>query len=165
MQYAAEKDEKEMGMAEKEDDKGFSVKDRRFFSDTGEPRPAGEEKEAGGGAAKEEKPGREKPVKDTAGKPDGEKPEAEKKEYAYPEVNFSYFVLSLHTSALFHFGDFQDPASGETEKNVGAAKQTIDILAMLKEKTAGNLSENERHLLDSVLFELRMRFVKESGRS
>ncbi|HOP35568.1 MAG TPA: DUF1844 domain-containing protein, partial [Syntrophales bacterium] len=160
-----EKDKKEMDMAEKEEDKGFSVKDRRFFSETGESRPAEEKTAAGGGEEKEETPGREEPKKEKAGKPDGEKPKEAQKEYAYPEVNFSYFVLSLHTSALFHFGDFQDPASGETEKNIGAAKQTIDILAMLKEKTAGNLSENERHLLDSVLFELRMRFVKESGRS
>ncbi len=152
-------------MAEKEEDKGFSVKDRRFFSETGESRPAEEKTAAGVGEEKEETPGREEPKKEKAGKPDGEKPKEAQKEYAYPEVNFSYFVLSLHTSALFHFGDFQDPASGETEKNIGAAKQTIDILAMLKEKTAGNLSENERHLLDSVLFELRMRFVKESGRS
>jgi len=154
-----------MDMAEKEEDKGFSVKDRRFFSETGESRPVEEEKEAGGRAAKEETPGREEPKKERAGKPAGEKLKEAQEEYTYPEVNFSYFVLSLHTSALFHFGDFQDPDSGETEKNIEAAKQTIDILAMLKEKTAGNLSENERHLLDSVLFELRMRFVKESGRS
>ncbi|MBT8489579.1 MAG: DUF1844 domain-containing protein [Deltaproteobacteria bacterium] len=79
-----------------------------------------------------------------------------------PEINFATFLLSLHTSVLYHFGDFQDPATGETARNLPAAKQTIDILAMLKGKTTGNLDEDEQSLVDGILYELRMRYMKES---
>jgi len=145
-------------MTEKEEDKGFSVKDRRIFSESGEPRAEEGEKEI----RKEKSKAEEQAKQDQPGQQAGKQAE-DKRDFAYPEVNFSHFVLSLHTSALYHFGDFQDPSSGETEKNLQAAKQTIDILSMLKEKTAGNLTENEQRLLEGALFELRMRFVKESG--
>lgn len=147
-------------MSEKEDDKGFSVKDRRSFSESGEPRAGEGEKIS---KEKEEKAREEGQEKNDQPGERKEKPEEGKRGFAYPEINFSHFVLSLHTTALFHFGDFQDPSSGETAKNLQAAKETIDILSMLKEKTGGNLTQNEQHLLDSVLFELRMRYVKESG--
>lgn len=142
-------------MAEKEEDKGFSVKDRRVFSQEGAVREDAEP-EAAGGERKEE-PSRRREAPEEGGK--GE----EKLETPWPEMNFSGFVLSLHTSALFHFGDFQDPRSGERKVDLDAAKQTIDILSMLKEKTAGNLTENEQRLIDGALFELRMRYVKEKG--
>ena len=64
---------------------------------------------------------------------------------------------------MFHFGDFPDPVSKKAERNLAAAKQTIDILGMLQTKTTGNLDENEKSLLDGLLFELRMRYVKEKG--
>jgi hypothetical protein len=69
----------------------------------------------------------------------------------------------LSTSALFHFGDFPDPEGGKTEKNLPAAKQTIDILDMLNEKTKGNLNENENNLIQGALYELKMRYVKEKA--
>ena len=81
----------------------------------------------------------------------------------YPPVNFTNFVLSLSTSALFHFGDFPDSEGGETQKNLPAAKQTIDILDMLNEKTKGNLDKNENNLIQGVLYELKMRYVKENA--
>jgi hypothetical protein len=64
---------------------------------------------------------------------------------------------------MYHFGDFPDPVSRKAEKNLIAAKQTIDILGLLQTKTEGNLDENEKSLLDGLLFELRMRYVKEKG--
>jgi hypothetical protein len=78
-----------------------------------------------------------------------------------PEINFSSFIFSLSTSAMYHFGDFPDPVTKEGNRNLPAAKQTIDILSILKTKTEGNLDENEKQLLDGMLYELRMRFVKE----
>ncbi len=75
-------------------------------------------------------------------------------------MNFSTFILSLHTSALFHLGLIADPRTNETVKNLPAAKQTIDILDMLEKKTKGNLDEEERKLLEGVLFELKMAYVK-----
>lgn len=75
-------------------------------------------------------------------------------------VSFSGFVLSLVTTAAVHFGDYPDPVTGETKApNIDGARQMIEILAMLEEKTRGNLSAQERSLLDQVLYELRVRFV------
>ena len=77
-----------------------------------------------------------------------------------PKVDFSTFVLSLGTTALYQLGAVPDPASGETvEADPLVAQQTIDTLEMIRDKTRGNLDEEERKLIDSLLYELRMRFV------
>jgi len=79
------------------------------------------------------------------------------------EVTFVGFVLSLAHTAAFHFGDVQDPATGQTAQlNLGAAQQIIDILALLEEKTRGNLTAEERQLLEQLVYELRLRFVEAS---
>ena len=76
-------------------------------------------------------------------------------------VNFVGFVLSLAHTAAVHFGDVVDPVSGaKAEPNLVAAQQMIDILALMEEKTRGNLTAEERQLIDQVLFELRLRFVE-----
>ncbi|MDA3895411.1 MAG: DUF1844 domain-containing protein [Desulfobacteraceae bacterium] len=82
-------------------------------------------------------------------------------DFAMPEINFSTFMLSLNSSALVHLGIQTDPTSGSTSENLLLAKQTIDILAMLDEKTKGNLSEDEKRLLTNILYELRMLYVKQ----
>jgi hypothetical protein len=77
------------------------------------------------------------------------------------QVTFIGFVLSLAHTAAFHFGDVPDPATGKNgEANLGAAKQLIEILALLEEKTRGNLSAEERQLLEQLVYELRMRYVE-----
>lgn len=81
-----------------------------------------------------------------------------------PAIDFATFVLSLGTSAFYHMGLAPDPASGEkSEPNLPLARQTIDTLEMLAEKTRGNLDPEESRLLESLLYELRMRFVEVSG--
>jgi ABC-type lipoprotein export system ATPase subunit len=80
---------------------------------------------------------------------------------AQPEVNFSSFILSLGSSALFHFGEIPDPVSGAQQRNLDLARQTIDILVVLRDKTTGNLSEEESRLLESLLHDLQMRYVQE----
>ena len=83
-----------------------------------------------------------------------------------PAISFIAFVLSLAHTAAVHFGDIPDPATGEkTQVNLPAAQQMIDILALLEEKTRGNLTAEERQLLDQMLFELRMRYIAASGRT
>ena len=82
-------------------------------------------------------------------------------DFAMPAINFSTFILSLNSSTLVHLGIQTDPTSGNTSENLLLAKQTIDILAMLDEKTKGNLSEDEKRLLTHVLYELRMLYVKQ----
>jgi hypothetical protein len=132
-------------MEEEKKDKGFTIRDRRRFEESGELKKGADEKQAADPA---------KPREDTVRESRGEAQDL-------PEIDFSTFIFSLSTSALFHFGDFPDPSTQKAEKNLLAAKQTIDILGMLKEKTRGNLESAEEELLDNFLFELRMRYVKE----
>lgn len=77
-----------------------------------------------------------------------------------PAIDFATFVLSLSHSALVHLGDAPDPSGGAPKKDVAMAKQTIDLLAVLQEKTAGNLTGEEERLLDQVLYDLRLRYVE-----
>ena len=80
------------------------------------------------------------------------------------EVTFVGFVLSLAHTAAVHFGDIPDPATGRpAPANLPAAQQLIDILALLEEKTRGNLKAEERQLLEQVLYELRMRYLQGAG--
>ena len=78
-----------------------------------------------------------------------------------PGLSFVEFVIGLATNAAVHFGDIPDPLSGEQklEPNLDGATQVIEILSLLELKTRGNLTSEERQVLEQVLFELRMRFV------
>ncbi|HEX9830240.1 MAG TPA: DUF1844 domain-containing protein [Thermodesulfobacteriota bacterium] len=78
------------------------------------------------------------------------------------QMDFSTFVLSLNASALIHLGEIPDPHSKERSINLPAAKHTIEILEIIKNKTKGNLNGEEEKLLDDVLFNLRMKFVKDT---
>jgi uncharacterized protein DUF1844 len=82
---------------------------------------------------------------------------------AEQQLTFVSFVISLASSAAIHFGDLPDPSGQKTEPNLEGAAQMIEILALLEEKTRGNLTAEERQLLEQVLYELRMRFVQASG--
>ena len=76
------------------------------------------------------------------------------------DLSFTTFVVSLASSAAIHFGDLPDPSTGErAEMNLEGAAQMIDILTLLEEKTRGNLTIEERQVLEQVLYELRLRFV------
>jgi len=78
-------------------------------------------------------------------------------------VTFVGFVLSLAHTAAYHFGDVPDPVTGQSgSANLAAAQQIIDILSLLEEKTRGNLTAEERQLLEQLLYELRMRYVEAS---
>jgi hypothetical protein len=81
-----------------------------------------------------------------------------------PALSFTAFVLSLASSAAIHFGDLADPDSGQkSPPNLEGAAQMIEILALLDQKTRGNLTAEERQVLEQVLFELRLRFVEAAG--
>jgi len=76
-------------------------------------------------------------------------------------IDFGTFLISLGSSALIHLGEAPDPVSGEkAAPNLPLAQQSIDILAMLEEKTRGNLGADEARFLDQLLFDLRMRYVQ-----
>ncbi len=142
-------------MEEEKKDKGFVVRDRRLFDESGEARREDAAPEAKSGA-EAAGPGDTQPA-------GGAQTAPEEQDDFLPEANFMNFILSLSTTAMFHFGDFPDPASGQAKKNLAAAKHTIDTIAMIETKTRGNLDSNEKSMLDAVLFELRMRYVKEKG--
>lgn len=145
-------------MEDEKQEKGFVIKDRRRFDDSGEVKPEAPREET---PAKPQEPKHE--AKATEPRQD-EKAQEAPTEQPFPELNFSTFVFSLGTSAMYHFGDFPDPATKKAERNLEAAKQTIDILAILKEKTRGNLNDDEDRLLESLLYELRMRYVRETAK-
>jgi hypothetical protein len=142
---------------EEKKEKSFVVKDRRIFSETGEERNEDrEEKEAAS----------QEPAPEVHQQTEPEQHHASSDDDAdYPEINFANFLISLSTSALFHFGDFADPATSKPEVNLAAAKQTIDIIGILDSKTKNNLTEEEKGLMENILFELRMRYVKEKAKA
>ena len=80
----------------------------------------------------------------------------------FPTIDFSTFILSLSHSVLVHMGDAPDPTSGKPDANLPMARQTIDLLVLLEEKTKGNLSGEEERVLTQTLYDLRMRFVEVS---
>ena len=82
-----------------------------------------------------------------------------------PEVTFTAFIMSMNTSALFHLGEISDPASGEKQKDLVLAQHTIDTLAILEQKTRGNLTDEEQDLLKHVLYDLKMRYVRAASES
>jgi hypothetical protein len=77
-----------------------------------------------------------------------------------PPVDFVTFVLSLHHSVRVHLGDAPDPGSGVTEPHLALARQTIDLIALLQEKTHGNLTGEEERIIEQALYDLRMRYVE-----
>ena len=124
-----------------EKEKSFVVRDKRFTAKKEEEKvsPGNEKMEE---LLREEVSGEEVPL---------------------PEINFTSFIFSLSTSALIQLGEIEDPFTQKQSKNLPIAKQTIDLIGMLREKTKGNLPSEEGNFLDNVLFDLRMRYVKAAG--
>ena len=89
------------------------------------------------------------------------KPAAETSQIPMPEINFASLIFSLSSTALFHLGELPDPQTNEKKKDLSLAKHAIDTIAMLKEKTAGNLTGDEEKFVVNVLTDLRLRYVKE----
>ncbi len=81
-------------------------------------------------------------------------------EFAMPKISFSTFIMSLNASVLVNLGLETDPTTGAQSSNLPLARQTIDILGMLEEKTRGNLEDDERRLLTHMLYELRLLYIQ-----
>lgn len=138
-----------MDSEESSQPKGFKVADRRRFSETGEPRdeaPGVDRTSAGA-------------VQSESRAPSGaSEPGAERGAPPAP-ITFATFILSLSTQALAHLGDIPDPIERATRIDLEAARELIDIIGMLREKTRGNLDREEAAQLDESLYALRMRYV------
>jgi len=147
-----------------EEEKGFVVKDRRIFTDEDKEVKAEDERTEADLSTDEEtqpQPTTEKTREPEA--PEPSKTDASEEQPQFPAINFPTFVVSLNASTLLHLGAIEDPTSGQKTKNLPMAKQTIDILSMLEEKTAGNLNNEEKNLLKNILYDLRLMYVKEKG--
>lgn len=79
-------------------------------------------------------------------------------------VDFSTFIVSLASSAMVHLGETPDPGTGQMDRNLMLARNSIDLIAMLQDKTKGNLDSDESRLVESILYDLRMRFVEAQKR-
>jgi len=135
-------------MPEKTD---FIIKDKRMFSEEDQDKKKAEQAESSGKEAKAQE------------SQDASASEEAEASYQLPAINFPTFIFSLNSSTLVHLGIIDDPTSGKKVKNLSLAKQTIDILGMLEEKTRGNLTKDEESMLKYILYDLRMLYVKEKG--
>lgn len=135
-------------MDESEPRDEFKVTDRRRFNTEGESKPGDEATSER--AARQESP---REPQETAQREERQPP---------PPMEFSTLVLSLANTALFQLGFIRTSESEEVKKDLNGARQTIDIIALLEEKTRGNLTEQEQHVLKETLFQLRMAFVEAS---
>jgi hypothetical protein len=142
-------------MEESEKDEGFVVKDRRRFTSEGETKA-------------DEVPPKEVPLKEEPAPSEPPRSEAQDRpdeQEALPPLDFASFVLSLANTALFQLGFIRSSETEEVTRDLTAARQTIDLLGLLEEKTRGNLTEVEQKILKESLFQLRMAFVEASRQS
>lgn len=80
-----------------------------------------------------------------------------------PKIDFSSFILSLYSSGLVQLGAVEDPSTGKKTINLAMAQHSIDMIAMIEEKTRGNLTRDEENLLKTLLAEIRLAFVEAKG--
>ena len=139
-----------------DEDKGYTVEDRRYLHLSEEEKAKLQEKAAAKEAAVE-----------TAFQEASQKAAAEAdqkaQEIPFPGVTFSSFIFSLSSSAFVSLGAIADPNTGKVEKNLPLVKQTIDLLGLLRDKTRNNLTQEEENLFDHLLYDLRMSYVREVG--
>ncbi|MFZ0886935.1 MAG: DUF1844 domain-containing protein [Candidatus Binataceae bacterium] len=133
--------------------RGFKVDDRRRFSPEGELKPEHRQSEAEPVPAQQAPKAEAPPHQEEA----GAHPQAHE---ALSEMTFSAFIVGLSTQALVHLGEIPDPVTGKPSRDLPGAQQLIDILGLLQQKTEGNLDADELHLLDTILFDLRMKYVE-----
>jgi hypothetical protein len=143
-------------MKEQKEDPGFVFKDRRKISLDGQEQSPETSATPTGEAISEKqaKTDFESAARQTESPREGAGP--------LPEVSFSTFIFSLSSSALVHLGEIPEPGTQKVHQDLQLAKQIIDTLGMMEEKTRGNLDGNEERLLKSMLYDLRMRFVQKS---
>jgi hypothetical protein len=136
-------------MTKEQEDQGFRVTDKRAFREDGEARTA----EVPDTTEKEQQ----------ANKPESKGP-AETESPPRPSIDFPSYILSYYTQGLVLLGEVPNPYTNKKEEDVEAARHTIDILAMLEQKTKNNLRPDEQQLLETVLYELRMKFMAKTNK-
>ena len=143
-----------------DEDKGYTVEDRRYLN-LSEEEKAELRKKAGAEAANKETAA-EEAFQEASQKAAAESDKTAQ-EVPLPEISFSSLLFSLSSAAFVSLGAIPDPNTGKVERNLALVKQTIDLLGLLKEKTRNNLSPEEENLFDHLLYDLRMAYVREVG--
>lgn len=147
-------------MPEKEND--VKITDKRKFDKDGnikEKQSETEKKKKLESAAKTPEDKQPKEAKKSEQTDDTEK-KASKSDESMPPIEFIPFIISLYSSVLATLGEITDPSMGKIEKNPAQAKELIDIIKMLREKTKGNLSEDEQNVIDEIIYQSEMIYVK-----
>ena len=152
-------------MEEQEDKRGFKVQDRRRFSAEGETKEGADNETPSESSAPQDiksKPGASgaetasKPAASGAAHTESSRHSSEPP----PELTFAAFLWSLSEQALAALGEVPDPSSGQVSRDLIMAQQMIDIIAMLRDKTRGNLDPHEQALLKEILSSLQMKYVE-----
>jgi hypothetical protein len=131
-------------MGKEPEEEGFRITDKRAFKEDGTTRD-----DAPHEAAKEQ------PLR-------GEAPGGETFGDREAKIDFPSYVLSYYTQGLVLLGEVPNPYTNNKEEDLNGARHMIDILSMLQEKTKGNLTREEQQLLDSVLYEMRMKYMSKT---
>jgi hypothetical protein len=138
-------------MTKEQEEQGFRVTDKRGFQEANEPivPEASEKTEA-------------KPTSETFSKTEELPPEQEGSS-SHP-IDFQSYILSYYTQGMVLLGEVPNPYTKKMEEDIEAARHMIDILSMLDQKTKGNLSKDEQQLLESVIYELRIKYMAKTNR-
>ncbi len=139
-------------MEESEQEQQLKITDKRRFTAEGESK---------GRQPDEEKKSEPDEPQASAAAEEVKQEEPKREEHHRP-IDFTAFVVSLANTALFQLGLIKIPGGEEVKKDLQAARQTIDLVALLEEKTKGNLTDQEARILKETLFQLRMAFVESS---
>ncbi len=151
--------DRESDSPEESEERGFRVTDRRHWAREEAQDPSPAEPEAPSPPPEPEAPPQPEATPEAKAPPEADAPPEE-----MPQADFHYLVVFLGTQALLCMGEQPDAATGEKfEKNLPGAKHAIDLLGVIQEKTKGNLDDDESQLLESLLYDLRMRYVQATG--
>jgi len=152
---------------EQEEQESFRVTDKRSFQEDGASRASDvsekKEEESAGDPSPEDGSEASEPTTEQSSPEAGSDASGPKTEQL-PPIDFPSYILSYYTQGLVLLGEVPSPYSGKKEEDVEASRHTIDILAMLQEKTKGNLRQDEEQLLENVLYELRMKYMAKTNR-
>jgi len=135
-------------MAKEDEDQSFRITDKRLFDEEGKLRES---------ATEEARPGPEA-ARANESKSPGATP-AEPPPGTGGRIDFPSYILSYYTQSLVLLGEVPNPYTNKKEEDLEAARHTVDILGMLRDKTKGNLAADEEQLLESVLYEVRMKYM------
>jgi hypothetical protein len=138
-------------MTKEQEEQGFRVTDKRGFQEDKEP-----------GAPEVSGKAEAQPASEPFIKTEEKSPAQEAS--SRPPIDFLSYIVSYYTQGMVLLGEVPNPYTNKKEEDIDAARHMIDILSMIEQKTKGNLSQEEKQLLESVVYELRMKYMAKTNR-